>query len=190
MHDHLFEAFKRVELHWLESTTTFDDLADELSGYDCVLCIVNTRKEARELYQRMPEGTLHLSRMMCSVHIMEVIKLIKQKLKDNEPVRVISTQLVEAGVDIDFPVVYRAFAGLDSIIQAAGRCNREGKLNKKGELGQVFVFKPENSTLRGLMGVTCFPRIVWLNISGYSIAIVTPLIRQRSKTLYIKVPEK
>ena len=136
VHDHLFEAFKRVELHWPESTTTFDDLADELSGYDCVLCIVNTRKEARELYQRMPEGTLHLSRMMCSVHIMEVIKLIKQKLKDNEPVRVISTQLVEAGVDIDFPVVYRAFAGLDSIIQAAGRCNREGKLNKKGELGR------------------------------------------------------
>ena len=152
MHDHLFEAFKRVELHWLESTTTFDDLADELSGYDCVLCIVNTRKEARELYQRMPEGTLHLSRMMCSVHIMEVIKLIKQKLKDNEPVRVISTQLVEAGVDIDFPIVYRAFAGLDSIIQAAGRCNREGKLNKKGELGQVFVCKPEKSTLRGVMG--------------------------------------
>lgn len=152
VHDHLFEAFKRVELHWPESTTNFDDLADELSGYDCVLCIVNTRKEVRELYQRMPEGTLHLSRMMCSVHIMEVIKLIKQKLKDNEPVRVISTQLVEAGVDIDFPVVYRAFAGLDSIIQAAGRCNREGKLNKKGELGQVFVFKPENSTLRGLMG--------------------------------------
>lgn len=152
VHDNLFEAFKRVELHWPESTTTFDDLADELSGYDCVLCIVNTREEARELYQRMPEGTLHLSRMMCSAHIMEVIKLIKQKLKDNEPVRVISTQLVEAGVDIDFPVVYRAFAGLDSVIQAAGRCNREGKLNKKGELGQVFVFKPENSILRGLMG--------------------------------------
>ncbi len=152
VHDHLFEAFKRVELHWPESTVTFDDLADELSGYDCVLCIVNTRKEVRELYQRMPEGTLHLSRMMCSAHIMEVIKLIKQKLKDNEPVRVISTQLVEAGVDIDFPVVYRAFAGLDSIIQAAGRCNREGKLNKKGELGQVFVFKPENGLLRGLMG--------------------------------------
>ena len=156
VHDNLFEAFKRVELHWPEpntaTTTTFDELADELSGYDSVLCIVNTRKEARELCRRMPEGTLHLSRMMCSAHIMEVIKLIKQKLKNNEPVRVISTQLVEAGVDIDFPVVYRAFAGLDSIIQAAGRCNREGRLNKKGELGQVFVFKFENSILRGLMG--------------------------------------
>lgn len=147
VHDNLFEAFKRVELHWPEpgTTTNFDELADELSGYDCVLCIVNTRKDARELYRRMPEGTLHLSRMMCSAHIMEVIKLIKQKLKDNEPVRVISTQLVEAGVDIDFPVVYRAFAGLDSIIQAAGRCNREGKLNHVGKLGQVFVFNLENT---------------------------------------------
>ncbi len=154
VHDNLFEAFKRVELHWPEpnTTTTFDELAGKLSGYDSVLCIVNTRKEARELCRRMPEGTLHLSRMMCSAHIMKVIKLIKQKLKNNEPVRVISTQLVEAGVDIDFPVVYRAFAGLDSIIQAAGRCNREGRLNKKGELGQVFVFKFENSIIRGLMG--------------------------------------
>lgn len=154
VHDNLFEAFKRVELHWPEpgTTTNFDELADELSGYDRVLCIVNTRKDARELYRRMPEGTLHLSRMMCSAHIMEVIKLIKQKLKDNEPVRVISTQLVEAGVDIDFPVVYRAFAGLDSIIQAAGRCNREGKLNHVGKLGQVFVFNLENTLLRGLMG--------------------------------------
>ena len=154
VHDNLFEAFKRVELHWPEpgTTTNFDELADELSGYDCVLCIVNTRKDARELYRRMPEGTLHLSRMMCSAHIMEVIKLIKQKLKDNEPVRVISTQLVEAGVDIDFPIVYRAFAGLDSIIQAAGRCNREGKLNHVGKLGQVFVFNLENTLLRGLMG--------------------------------------
>ena len=151
-HENLFEAFKRVELHWPESTTTFDDLADELTGYECVLCIVNTRKEARELYQRMPKGTLHLSRMMCSAHIMKVIKLIKEKLKNNEPVRVISTQLVEAGVDIDFPVVYRAFAGLDSVIQAAGRCNREGKLNHVGQLGQVFVFNLENTLLRGLMG--------------------------------------
>ena len=151
-HENLFEAFKRVELHWPESTTTFDDLADELTGYECVLCIVNTRKEARELYQRMPKGTLHLSRMMCSAHIMKVIKLIKEKLKNNEPVRVISTQLVEAGVDIDFPVVYRAFAGLDSVIQAAGRCNREGKLNHTGQLGQVFVFHLENTLLRGLMG--------------------------------------
>lgn len=151
-HENLFEAFKRVELHWPESTTTFDDLADELTEYECVLCIVNTRKEARELYQRMPKGTLHLSRMMCSAHIMKVIKLIKEKLKNNEPVRVISTQLVEAGVDIDFPVVYRAFAGLDSVIQAAGRCNREGKLNHVSQLGQFFVFNLENTLLRGLMG--------------------------------------
>lgn len=186
VHDHLFEAFKRVELHWPESTTTFDDLADELSGYDCVLCIVNTRKEARELYQRMPEGTLHLSRMMCSAHIMEVIKLIKQKLKDNEPVRVISTQLIEAGVDIDFPVVYRAFAGLDSIIQAAGRCNREGKLNKKGELGQVFVFKPENNILRGLMGKGAAALREMLSISDGSDLFSPDCMAQYFRLFYSK----
>lgn len=149
--ENLFEAFKRVELHWSESATTFDDLANCLTQYDQVLCIVNTRKDAHELYRRMPEGTLHLSRMMCSVHIMEVIALIKQKLASKEPVRVVSTQLIEAGVDIDFPVVYRSFAGLDSIIQAAGRCNREGKLNKTDQLGQVFVFHFDQSMPRGLM---------------------------------------
>lgn len=149
----LFSAFKRVEIHWPDSLCSFDEIADELQQYNQVLCIVNTRKEAYELYKRMPQGTtLHLSRMMCSAHIMDVIKLIKQKLADNEPVRVVSTQLVEAGVDIDFPVVYRAFAGLDSVVQAAGRCNREGKLNKKGLLGKVVVFNLDQKPLRGLMG--------------------------------------
>jgi CRISPR-associated endonuclease/helicase Cas3 len=99
------------------------------------------------LHSLMPEGTVHLSALMCPEHRSEVIAGIKSKLKENIPVRVISTQLLEAGVDIDFPVVFRAFTGLDSIAQAAGRCNREGKL----ERGQVFVFNPPKPPPTGMM---------------------------------------
>ena len=95
----------------------------------------------------MPEGTVHLSALMCPEHRSEVITGIKSKLKENIVVRVISTQLLEAGVDIDFPVVFRAFTGLDSIAQAAGRCNREGKLEK----GEVFVFNPPKPPPAGVM---------------------------------------
>jgi CRISPR-associated endonuclease/helicase Cas3 len=86
----------------------------------------------------MPKGTLHLSGLMCGQHRSEVIVEIKRRLKAKEAVRVISTQLVEAGVDIDFPVVYRALTGLYSIAQPAGRCNREGLLKGKGKV-VVFV---------------------------------------------------
>ena len=81
----------------------------------------------------------------------EVIADIKERLDKEELVRVISTQLIEAGVDIDFPVVYRALAGIDSIAQAAGRCNREGKLNAQGRLGKVVVFLPPRPAPTGLL---------------------------------------
>ncbi len=146
--DALFEALKRVEVElptdW-HTPTTWADLAAQLSAEDCVLAIVNTRKAARELQRLMPEDTLHLSALMCGAHRKDVIAEIKQRLQarregsDLRPLRVVSTQLVEAGVDIDFPVVYRALAGLDSIAQAAGRCNREGRLPGKG---RVVVFVP------------------------------------------------
>src|SRR5208283_5261126 len=103
-------------------------------------CIVNTRRDCRELHALLPEGTIHLSALMCPEHRSEVVARIKSKLAAGGPIRVVSTQLVEAGVDIDFPVVYRALAGLDSIAQAAGRCNREGRLNEEGRLGEVIVF--------------------------------------------------
>jgi CRISPR-associated endonuclease/helicase Cas3 len=112
-----------------------------------VLCIVNRRKDARELFKLMPKGTLHLSALMCGAHRSDVIRTIRQRLKSGVPTRVISTQLVEAGVDLDFPVVYRALAGLDSIAQAAGRCNREGLL----EQGKVFVFIPPKAAPSGFL---------------------------------------
>ncbi|MBL0311768.1 MAG: CRISPR-associated helicase Cas3' [Holophagaceae bacterium] len=145
------------------------DLAMELSRHDQVLCIVNTRKDCRDLQALMPEGTIHLSALMCAEHRSDVITLIKALLKLGWPIRVISTQLVEAGVDIDFPVVYRAMAGLDSIAQAAGRCNREGKLNESGRLGDVVYFAPPKPAPPGLLRkgeeaghemLRCFPELV------------------------------
>ena len=127
----LHEKLRRVELAFLPGAHTYDEIAEELSKHRRVLCIVNTRRDAKELYDRLPKDgiCLHLSRMMCPAHVSATIQQIKSLLQESEdmPVRVIATQLIEAGVDIDFPVVFRQEAGLDSILQAAGRCNREGK---------------------------------------------------------------
>ncbi|GAB4300985.1 MAG: CRISPR-associated helicase Cas3' [Ignavibacteriaceae bacterium] len=149
--DSLARDFKRVEFiipKELNSPKNWDEIADELKQYEQVLCIVNTRSDCRELHKLMPDGTIHLSGFMCGEERSEIISDIKSKLKNNEPIRVISTQLVEAGVDIDFPVVYRAITGLDSIAQAAGRCNRENKL-KQG--GKVFVFIPPKFSPKGFL---------------------------------------
>ena len=125
---------------------TWAEVADALRAFPQVLCVVNTRKDCRDLYGFMPEGTVHLSASMCGEHRSRTIAAIKAKLAGGESVRVVSTQLVEAGVDIDFPVVYRAFTGLASIAQSAGRCNREGRL---GGLGRVVVFMPPKESPRG-----------------------------------------
>jgi len=137
----LYEAFKRVDTVKLPSLTD-EDLAQRLKEHEQVLCVVNTRKHARQIYERLVgmEGLFHLSALMCPAHRTVVLNQIRMALSKGEPCRVISTQLVEAGVDVDFPVVFRSIAGIDSIAQAAGRCNREGKLT---ENGRVFVFKPE-----------------------------------------------
>ena len=127
----LHERLRRVQLNFDKDKSSHDDIAQRLSEHNRILCIVNTRKDAKEIYTRLPkEGyCFHLSRMMCPEHVNETISEIKRLLKkdENSTIRVVSTQLVEAGVDIDFPVVYRQEAGLDSILQSAGRCNREGQ---------------------------------------------------------------
>ncbi len=132
----------------MSKQSSWEDLAKELTEHPTVLCIVNRRDDCRKLHGLMPPGTIHLSALMCGAHRSTVIATVKQRLTNKKPVRVISTQLVEAGVDLDFPVVYRALAGLDSIAQAAGRCNREGRLPQNGE---VVVFVPESDAPRGLL---------------------------------------
>ena len=148
----LFTALERVKVEWPEDLHTplsTESLVSRLAEHDCVLAVVNTRRDAAEIMRALDadtgDTTLHLSAAMCGQHRADVITYIRARLQarregsDTRPLRVVSTQLVEAGVDIDFPVVFRALAGLDSVAQAAGRCNREGSL-PHGEKGQVVVF--------------------------------------------------
>lgn len=136
----LHEKLRRVQMNIDDEGRTYDEIVAKILEYKKVLCIVNTRKDAKELYDRLPDDgiKLHLSRMMCPLHINQTIEKIKSLLKDKTVpiIRVIATQLVEAGVDIDFPIVFRQETGLDSVLQAAGRCNREGRL----KMGQTYVF--------------------------------------------------
>jgi len=144
----LFSVFQRVRVRMLgqaDERHEWSEIAERLREHEQVLCIVNTRKDCRELHAQMPDGTVHLSALMCPEHRSKVIAEVKSKLMVGEPVRVVSTQLLEAGVDIDFPTVYRSFSGLDSIAQAAGRCNREGRL----ERGDVVVFNPPKPSPSG-----------------------------------------
>ena len=139
----LFKIFDRVVYHLEEKVYTTKELAEELAQHDSALCIVNSRRDASQLYQALLEegkeaqDVIHLSRNMCSAHLKERIAEVRHRLKAGIPTLVISTQLIEAGVDIDLPIVYRAMSGLDSIVQAGGRCNREGKRPAPGE---VYVF--------------------------------------------------
>ncbi len=145
----LFSRAKRTEVFWpldLASKSSWDQIAEEINTTDCrqALCIVNLKAHALTLFDKLnsteTEGLLHLSTNMCPAHRIEVLSRAKSLLDDGKACRLISTQCIEAGVDIDFPVVYRAFAPLDSIVQAAGRCNRKGTR----ESGQVHIFIPED----------------------------------------------
>ena len=139
----LFKVFDRVIYHLEEKTYATEELAQALGQHASALCVVNSRRDASQLYRALLEtgkeaqDVIHLSRNMCSAHLKERIAEIRQRLKEDIPTIVISTQLIEAGVDIDLPIVYRAMSGLDSIVQAGGRCNREGKRPVPGE---VYVF--------------------------------------------------
>jgi len=142
----LYQALRRVRF---ENAGQLDDatLADRLSELNQVLCVVNTKLQAQTVFQQLHgEGNYHLSTLMTPAHRRRILAEVRESLNpertDHPPCRVVSTSLIEAGVDVDFPVVYRAEAGLDSAIQAAGRCNREGK--RPAEDSVVYVFRPED----------------------------------------------
>ena len=162
--DDLFGALDRITVHWPESAlpTSWDDLSQRVLQHAQALVIVNRKPHASELTRRIP-GAIYLSTNLCGSHRSDRLDEIRNRLAANrerakaglpvDPLHVVSTQLIEAGVDVDFPVVYRALAGLDSIAQAAGRCNREGQLSH-GETkskGEVVIFIPPEPAPSGLL---------------------------------------
>lgn len=152
--DELFEFFRRVSFQ-REGQLSNEELAARLTETEQALCIVNTRKRAREIFQLLPEeGRFHLSTLMTPQDRKRVLDAVRERLKERKPCRVVSTSLVEAGVDVDFPAVWREVAGLDSILQAAGRCNREGK--KSAAESSVHIFHADGR----------IPRMLKLNVAA------------------------
>jgi CRISPR-associated endonuclease/helicase Cas3 len=148
--DDLFRKLRRVNYHLPKAGETLDwpELADRMAATSQALCVVNLTRHAKELWEQLirllpKEAPIHLSSAMCPQHRLSLIQIIRERLAAGQPCRVISTQLIEAGVDVDFPVVWRALGPLDSIVQVAGRCNREGRL----KAGEVNVFRPVDHKL-------------------------------------------
>ena len=138
----LFDKLRRTTVQHI-GTQTDADLLAKFAEHPQMLVIVNNRRHARSLYDQAKhlEGTFHLTTLMCAKHRSQKLDEIRGRLKNGEACRVIATSLIEAGVDVDFPLVMRAEAGLDSVAQAAGRCNREGK--RSSENSFVWIFAPE-----------------------------------------------
>lgn len=148
--DSLFQATKRVKIDWrLSQKTSFESIVEDMTQYDSCCVIVNMKKHSVELFKLLQdkfindqESVFHISTDMCVTHRKDVVEQIKDRLRKSLSCRVVSTQCIEAGVDLDFEKVYRALAPLDAIIQSAGRCNRNGKM----KVGEVLVFVPEEET--------------------------------------------
>lgn len=144
----LFSRVCRTKVQWpkRDDTLSWGALAGRIVDRPQALCIVNLRRHARELFTLLgkdggaADGVFHLSTSMCPAHRTAVLDEVRRRLEANEPCRLISTQCVEAGVDLDFPAVFRAFGPLEAVAQAAGRCNRRGTMPRPGE---VIVFRPE-----------------------------------------------
>ena len=137
--EQMYQEFRRVSYQY-DGDLSDEELADKLSVYPQVLCVVNSRKQAQKLYSQLSgtDGAFHLSTTMIPQDRKNALTTIRERLRRGQECRVISTSLIEAGVDVDFPVVYRALAGLDSIIQSGGRCNREGKRMRAESVVHIF----------------------------------------------------
>lgn len=159
----VYDRFRRVTFR-REGVLEDTALARQLSAHRQVLCIVNSRKAAQDIFRLLPEeGSFHLSTLMIPAQRQALLEEIRQRLEDGAPCRVVSTSLIEAGVDVDFPAVYRQLAGVDSILQAAGRCNREGRRSAQESIVTIFersepsppLFRQAIDAARNAMGDGC-----------------------------------
>ncbi len=146
----LYKRLRRFEVSWPTGGETKDwaSLAKEIRGERQVLCVVNLKSHTNNILEELKHDAdiFHLSTNLCALHRRMILDRVRRHLTEKQPCRLISTQCVEAGVDVDFPVVYRALSPLDAIAQAAGRCNREGRLtNENGapQMGSVRIFEPD-----------------------------------------------
>jgi len=173
----LYDKTKRVTYHLLEDLVplSFDRLSEAVIGHDeSALVIFNTKKDALGFFTTMKsvgnwDAKYHLSTAMCPDHRKATIKQIKADLEAKKKILVVSTQLIEAGVDFDFPVVFRALAPLEAIIQSAGRCNREGSLNQVGRLGNVYLFVLQDAR---------YPNKTYAACAGYAAELIQSDIEQ------------
>lgn len=146
----LFGRARRTRVLWGDLTVPvhWNELADELAGREQVLVIVNLKRHALSLLEDVGslrlDGVSHLSTNLCPAHREQVLGEVRRRLEDGKPCRLVATQCVEAGVDVDFPTVFRALGPLEAIAQAAGRCNRRGNLDH----GEVVVFLPNDDGQR------------------------------------------
>lgn len=161
----LSQALSRVRVHWLQpdsGPTAYGQVAAQIAAHRQVLAITHKRADARRLAELVAQaapsdpGPIHLSTNMCAAHRRAALEEVRRRLHLDEPCRVVSTQLVEAGVDLDFPVVYRALAGLDSLAQSAGRCNRNGlrrDVAGNPQPGDFFVYEAETVPPPGILRI-------------------------------------
>lgn len=175
----LYRYFKRTQIKHI-GQQDLEELCSELMCYEQCLCIVNTRSQAQRLYSALPsDEKVHLSTLLTPSDRIRLIRSIRERLSNGKPCRVVSTSLIEAGVDLDFPVVFRAEAGLDSVIQAAGRCNREGKLPLEGS--SVYLFRPVDKPPRSIRQNT---QIMQETLMAYSDIASPESIRHYFDTLH------
>jgi CRISPR-associated helicase Cas3/CRISPR-associated endonuclease Cas3-HD len=184
----LFDRARRVRVAWREAPLDWPELAQELAKAETALCIVNLKRHAGALTKRLKEhgipGLFHLSTNLCPAHRKRVLEEVKARLERRDPCVLISTQCVEAGVDLDFPVVYRAFGPLDSIAQAAGRCNRNGRLDQPGE---VRIFRPADEEYPSgeYTNAAMVARMLWKSRGAERMDIDAPeLFHAYYRTLY------
>lgn len=142
----LFQFFKRVTFD-IDGETDYAKIAKKLDECEQVLCIASTKKEAGKIFELLDGEAMYLSTNLCPAHRRKIIREMKTRLRDGKPCRVVSTSIISVGVDIDFPVVYLQYTGLDSLIQGAGRCNREGRQSLQKSRAHIFWTKESKKSL-------------------------------------------